>query len=78
MNDRFLHDVSTYKVQSDNIVVSFHGVELDRKSARIPCFIGKLAAERNSRETHKDWRLLSYAGQEVGFLRVRNSILLVQ
>jgi hypothetical protein len=58
----------TYEVQTDKIVVSFHGVELDSETSGVASLIRELSSKSNSRESDKDRSLFSYRGKEVGFL----------
>jgi hypothetical protein len=58
----------TYKVQTDDIVVALHGVELDSEAAWVAGLISILPSRCHGREPNEDGGLLAYAGQEVGFL----------
>lgn len=63
-----LHGRVTHKVQSHNIIVTLHRVELDGKATRVTRFIWELAAQSHGGEADEDRSFLSHAGEEVGFL----------
>lgn len=60
----------SYPVQTNNIVVSFTGIELDGETTRVASRIGKFPTEGDGRETHKDWSLDAFTTEEVGFGQV--------
>jgi hypothetical protein len=57
------------KVETDDVVVSLPGVELDSKSTRVTSLVWILTANGNGGKTNKDGCLLANTRQEVGFLR---------
>jgi hypothetical protein len=46
--------MKTYKIETDNVVTTLAGVELDSKASRISCQIMKLSAQINGRVTKED------------------------
>ena len=58
---------SSYEIQSNNVIVAFCGIELDRKTAGIASLIWEFSAKGNSREANEDWGLLARRLQETGF-----------
>jgi len=57
-----------YKVQTNDIVVAFHGVELDSEAAWVAGLVSILPSWCDGREPNENGRLLAHTGQEVGFL----------
>ena len=55
----------TYKVQADNIIVSFTSVKLDSKATRISRQVGKLATKSDRRKSHEDRSFHALATKEV-------------
>lgn len=56
----------SYKVQSNNVIVAFCSIELDRKTAGVASRIWKFSAKGNSREANENWSLLATRLQEIG------------
>ena len=46
--------ISTYKVQSNDIIVPLSGIEFDCHTARIAARVGELPAKGDRREAHKN------------------------
>jgi len=59
---------STYPVQTNNVIVSFFGVEFNGESTRVASLVWKLSAWSDGGETDEDWSLLADLGEEVCFL----------
>lgn len=67
-----------YEVQTNDVVVSFHGVELDGEATRVSSLIREFSTKSHSGESNKGGCLFSHSGQEVGFLRLLLVTIAVQ
>ncbi|KAJ8612316.1 hypothetical protein MRB53_037526 [Persea americana] len=70
---RTLHRIADEEdgpVQTDDIVVAFLGVELDRETSRIASEIGKLLAKRDGGEAQEQRSLLADLGEECGLCQM--------
>jgi hypothetical protein len=56
------------EVETDNVIVALHGVELNGETTGVAGFIRVLTANGDGRESDEDRSLFTYAGEEVGFL----------
>jgi hypothetical protein len=67
-----------YEVQTNDIVVSFHGVELDGEATRVSSLIREFSTKSHSGESNEGRCLFSHSRQEVGFLRLLLVTIAVQ
>jgi len=58
----------TYEVETNDVVVAFHCVELDGETTRITSLVWVLTSNGHSGEADEDGRLLADGRQEIGFL----------
>lgn len=68
----------TYKVQTNDIVVPFHSVELDGEASGVSSLIREFSTKSHSGESNKGRRLFSNSRQKVGFLALLLVTIAVQ
>ena len=66
-----------YPIETDNIIVSFSGVKVNREATRITRRVWKFSAKCDGREANEDGGLLTSAFEEVCLARAYNISLIV-
>ena len=52
---------ATYEIQSNDIVVAFHGIEFDCEPTRVARLVRVFAPNSHGGETDEDWSFLAHA-----------------
>jgi hypothetical protein len=55
-----------YPIEAHDIVVSFSGIKLDCKTARVACGVRKLSPKRDCWKAHENRRLYTFTVEEIG------------